>query len=83
MVWGLIGFVLLLIWVVTMVDIFRRNDLTRGKKAAWALIVLLVPLIGVICYFVARPADPIGGRFGETSESTATAEEQFSSRHPA
>jgi hypothetical protein len=83
MLWALIGFVLLLIWIVTMVDIFRRADLTRGKKAAWALIVLLVPIIGVIAYFIVRPPDPVGSRFGEVSESTTTAEEQFRSRHPA
>ena len=83
MVWGLIGFVLLLIWIVTMVDVFRRPDLTRGKKAAWALIVLLVPIIGVIGYFIVRPPDPVGGRFGDTSESTAAADEQLRSRHPA
>jgi hypothetical protein len=82
MLYGVIGFVLLLIWIVTMVDIFRRADLSRGKKAAWALIVLLVPIIGVIAYFIVRPPDPIGGRFG-TSESSATADEQLRSRHPA
>jgi hypothetical protein len=81
MLYGLVGFVLLLIWIVTMVDIVRRADLNRGKKAAWALIVLLVPIIGVIAYFIVRPPDPLGGRF-ETSRSMGTQDEQLRSRHP-
>ena len=65
----LIAIPLLLIWVLTLVDLARRHDLSGGRKVLWALVVLLVPVVGVIVYFVARPPqatdrpatlDPIG-----------------------
>lgn len=55
---SLIGFVLLLIWVLTLVDIVRRPDLKTSSKVLWALLVLIIPIIGLIIYFIARPAQP-------------------------
>src|SRR5512132_2561374 len=52
----LIAIPLLLIWVLTVVDVLRRHDLRTSSKVLWALVVLLVPVVGVIVYFVARPA---------------------------
>jgi len=80
MLFALIGFVLLLIWIVTMIDVFRRNDLSTAGKCAWALIVLLIPIIGVIAYYIARPPDAFDVH---TSEDAGTAENSFRSRHPA
>jgi hypothetical protein len=69
MLFVLIAIPLLLIWVLTLVDLARRHDLSGGRKVLWALVVLLVPVVGVIVYFVARPPqatdrpatlDPIG-----------------------
>jgi hypothetical protein len=51
----LIAIPLLLIWVLTLVDLARRHDLNGWRKVLWALVVLLVPVLGVIVYFVARP----------------------------
>jgi hypothetical protein len=46
---------LILIWLLTWVDIFRRDDLGGGSKALWLLATFFVPLLGPIVYFVARP----------------------------
>jgi hypothetical protein len=54
----LIAIPLLLIWLLTLVDLFRRHDLSTGRKVLWALLVLILPVIGVIIYFVARPPQP-------------------------
>jgi hypothetical protein len=54
----LIAIPLLLIWILTVVDIVRRHDLNTSRKVLWALVVLLVPVVGVIVYFVARPPQP-------------------------
>ena len=51
----LIAIPLLLIWVLTLVDLARRHDLNGSRKVLWALVVLLVPVVGVIVYFIARP----------------------------
>jgi Phospholipase_D-nuclease N-terminal len=52
-VWVFILLPLLVIWAVGLIDIFRR-DLPRGTTAAWVLIVVLLPVIGTITYFVLR-----------------------------
>jgi uncharacterized membrane protein YhaH (DUF805 family) len=51
----LIAIPLLLIWGLTLVDILRRHDLHASGKVLWALFVLVIPVIGVIVYFIARP----------------------------
>lgn len=55
---ALIVIPLLLIWVLTVVDLLRRHDLSGPGKVLWALVVLLIPVVGVIVYFVARPPQP-------------------------
>jgi hypothetical protein len=42
----------ILIWVF--IDIFRSQDLSGGARALWFLFVLLIPLIGVLVYLIAR-----------------------------
>lgn len=42
----------ILIWVF--IDIFRSRDLSGWAKALWFLFVLLIPLIGVLVYLIAR-----------------------------
>jgi hypothetical protein len=51
----LIAIPLLLIWVLTLVDLVRRHDLSGSRKVLWALFVLLLPVVGVIVYSIARP----------------------------
>ena len=53
LVWSLIGFVVLIIVVLTIVDIVRRH-LGAAATTAWILIVILVPIIGSIIYWVMR-----------------------------
>jgi uncharacterized membrane protein YhaH (DUF805 family) len=80
MLFALIGIVLLLIWIVTMIDVFRRHDLSTAGRCGWALVVLLIPIIGLIAYYIARPPDAIDIH---TSEDAGTAEASLRSRHPA
>jgi hypothetical protein len=80
----LIAIPLLLIWVLAVVDLVRRPDLSTGHKVLWALAVLLIPIVGAIVYFVARPAEP-ADRFGGPSElahESAPGAERVRERHP-
>ena len=45
-------------WVGAVVIIRGRARLSRGQLAAWILIVIILPVIGTILYFVVgrRPA---------------------------
>ena len=36
------------------IDIFRSPDLSGLAKALWLLFVLLIPLVGVLVYLIAR-----------------------------
>jgi uncharacterized membrane protein YvlD (DUF360 family) len=39
------------------IDNFRRRDHSGWAKAGWALIILVIPLVGTLIYMVARPVD--------------------------
>lgn len=47
----------LILWIRAVIDVFRRADLSGAAKAAWAIIMLLVPLIGLLMYYLLRPSD--------------------------
>ncbi len=49
---------LLFLWIwaaiAVIADIFRSHDLSGWAKAAWLLLIVVVPLIGVLIYMIAR-----------------------------
>ena len=52
---------MLFVWIAwlfilfhVVIDIFRSGDLGGWGKAAWFLLVLIVPLLGVLIYVLAR-----------------------------
>jgi hypothetical protein len=47
----------LILWVRAVIDVFRRGDLSGAAKAAWAIIMLIFPLIGLLIYYMIRPSD--------------------------
>ncbi len=52
-VWVFILVPLLIVYALGIVDITRR-DMPRSSKAAWILIVLLLPFVGTLTYFLMR-----------------------------
>ena len=44
------------IWVVisVLVDVFRSDDLSGWAKALWTIFIIVVPLLGVLIYLIAR-----------------------------
>lgn len=52
-IYWLLVILVLAVWVVTLMDIFRKwGDRPTGKSVAWLIAVLLFPLVGTIVYFV-------------------------------
>lgn len=56
------GFFLILIflplaflWGFTLVDLFRRDDLSGWSVALWLICIILLPLFGVLIYLIVRP----------------------------
>ena len=67
-VWTIVVFValILFVWMVIAVltDVFRRHDAGGGRKVAWTLVVIFVPLIGVFAYLIAN-GDGMASRSAE------------------
>jgi hypothetical protein len=52
-VWVFILIPLVVIWALGIVDILRRH-LPPAKTAAWILLVVLLPVVGTLLYFILR-----------------------------
>ena len=50
-------FWILAIWIFILIvsDVFRRDDLSGGKKAGWIVFMIILPFIGVLTYIIVRP----------------------------
>lgn len=49
----LLGIAATIAWIVAIVDMVRRRaSLSRGQLGAWLLVVIILPIIGTILYFV-------------------------------
>jgi 4-amino-4-deoxy-L-arabinose transferase-like glycosyltransferase len=88
----LLAVVWVVIWALTAFDILRRPDLRTSAKVLWALGVLLVPVVGVLVYLIARPPTASGplasshDRFATPDATTAQdreAAERLRDRNPA
>ncbi|HZE06754.1 MAG TPA: SHOCT domain-containing protein [Solirubrobacteraceae bacterium] len=51
-----VALLFLWIWIAigVVVDIFRSRDMSGWGKAAWLVLIVIVPLIGVLIYLIAR-----------------------------
>ena len=41
--------------IYTFIDNFRRSDHSGAAKAGWALLIIVLPLLGALMYILARP----------------------------
>lgn len=62
-------------WVFALVDLFGRHDLSGWAKAIWLVAILILPLLGMLIYFVTRPEYVPGP--GEARRTAATPAEQL------
>jgi len=42
----------LLFWIFA--DIFRSRDMSGWAKAGWTIFVLVIPVVGILCYLIVR-----------------------------
>jgi hypothetical protein len=48
-----LGAVAVVAWLIALVDILRRSAaFARGQLVAWILIIIILPVLGPILYFV-------------------------------
>ena len=73
--WTILEIFLWVIWIwiliYVFIDIFRSRDLSGWGKALWFLFVLLIPLIGVLVYLIAR-----GSSMHERAQQDARQQDQ-------
>ena len=41
--------------IYTFIDNFRRSDHSGAAKAAWALLIIVLPMFGALIYILSRP----------------------------
>ena len=68
----LISMVIIFIWMMVIwmfigvfTDIFRRRDISGIAKAFWIFLIFILPLIGILVYMIARPADATAAQDAE------------------
>jgi hypothetical protein len=68
--WTLLEIAVFVIWIwlviMVLVDVFRSHDLGGWAKAFWVILVILLPLLGVLIYLIAR-----GGGMAERAAAEA------------
>jgi hypothetical protein len=69
----------LLIWSLTVFDLFRR-DWSVLTKVLWALGMLVFPVVGVLAYLIVRP--PAASDVDAGAASRGMAEERAHDRRP-
>jgi hypothetical protein len=56
--WTMFIFFAWIIWfwllITIFADIFRRHDISGGKKTLWCIFVILTPFIGVFVYLISQ-----------------------------
>ena len=56
-IWWMLAVAVAIVWVISLVDIFRRH-LGAGRTAAYVLLVLILPLVGSLIYWALRKPEP-------------------------
>jgi Phospholipase_D-nuclease N-terminal/Short C-terminal domain len=71
--WTMIVFFVWISWFILLFhvvgDVFRRRDISGGKKAVWLIFLVLVPFLGVLSYLIADG----DGMAERNAEATAAA----------
>ena len=73
--WTILMIFLWVLWfwvlITVFIDLFRSRDLSGWAKALWFVFILVLPLIGVLVYLIAR-----GGKMHEHAAREAELQDQ-------
>jgi hypothetical protein len=72
--WTMLWFFLFVVWLwavfAVITDLFRSHDLSGVSKAIWFIVIILLPVLGVFIYLIAR-----GGKMAEHAVRQAQAQD--------
>jgi len=62
---------LLALWIRSMFEVVRRGDYSATQRVTWTLILILIPVVGLASYVVARtsPKLRVSGERGDSSRA--------------
>lgn len=66
--WGIMGFFLILnafVFIAALVSIARNKTHTSGGTVVWALIVLALPVVGSVLWFMIGRRESFRSHFGD------------------
>jgi hypothetical protein len=65
MFWVFLLTMVIWMFIAVFTDIFRRRDISGWAKAGWCFLIFILPLLGILIYFIARPADATAAQDAE------------------
>ena len=75
--WTMFIFFIWIVWIwllfTVFADIFRRHDISGGKKTLWIVFTILLPFLGVFIYLITQNV----GMTERQLQRTRTQQEQF------
>jgi hypothetical protein len=73
--WTTLWFAILIGWIMALftvlADVFRSRDMGGWAKGLWIFFIIVMPLLGVLIYLIAR-----GGRMADRAAADAAASDQ-------
>ena len=76
MLWLFLFFAWIFLVITVFIDIFRSPDLSGWAKALWVLFVIVLPLLGVLVYLIAR-GDEMNQRRIDEAAATRRAQDDY------
>ena len=78
--WAMLWLFLFITWIAALIsvlgDVFRRRDMGGGLKALWVALLILLPWVGVLAYFITA-GDGIARRRAEEARDEQDAIEAY------
>jgi hypothetical protein len=74
--WFFLFFIEVWLAISIFIDIFRSHDLKGWAKAAWIILVILLPLVGILAYFIFR-----GDKMRAHQVQVAHSQEEFARQY--
>jgi hypothetical protein len=73
LLWGTIAVLVVIVWAITVFDIFRRH-LGAGSTILWLVVTIFLPLVGSAIYWAMRKPQP--GDIDRSLEADAALREE-------
>jgi hypothetical protein len=79
--WTMFIFFAWIIWIFTLVqvlaDVFRNPDMSGWGKAAWTVVTIVMPFLGVLLYLIVHGKDMAERRMGAGEAALARGHERY------